>query len=66
MADGLLEPPLSRQDISQVIMGISIVGFDAQRLKIVANGLLEFFLLSQGDSKVIVRFSKVGFNPQGL
>ena len=58
MTDGLLESPLFKKNISQVIVGLRKIGVCPQRLGVMDNSLLEPPLFKKNISQVIVHFRK--------
>ena len=63
---GLIELVLLLQDDPQVVVGIGIVGLEAEGLLKTCRRLVEPALLRQHDSQVVLGLGVVGFEAEGL
>ena len=66
LSDRFLDPALSRQRVSQVVVSLCPVGLESHGLRQVLCGLIEFSLPTESHSQVVVRLCPVGPELQGL
>ncbi len=63
----LVEPPLAKVSVAQVVLGLGIIGFDLQGLQIILHDrLVQQALLGQDDCEVMSKFGVLGADFNGL